>query len=269
MGQRHVGHHAYAQHHQIGGQQRTVAAQNLRDAPGPQKFASLDILANVDAIRCMHVFEVRRCFGCHRPLQDTPALLQHRDLHAHPAQRRGRLQPDVASTHDDRSATRVNLCGDRASIRCRSQIVHTCERSAGQRKLPRASARTQRELVVVQCFAIGQKHALALPIHRDDTHTQHAGDARLFIGGRTVDGKGLNCLRGLQRGLGKRRALVRQSRLVADQKDRAGPAFTPQAEGELGPGMARADDDADALCAAHRGCARAGMRCIQGCAPSS
>ncbi len=102
------------------------------------------------------------------PIHHPVSHLQHCGLEPQLARRRGDLQPDVATAHDDEPPARRHLRSNPVDVVQGSQIVDSGEVRPGHRQLPGRAAGRQQEAVVRNGRAIVEPDAVVRAGQLDD-----------------------------------------------------------------------------------------------------
>ena len=130
---------------------------------------------------------------------------------------------------------------------------------AGHRRHPVARARRQRQVVVAEPLAVAEHELPGRAIDALDALAQPQVDGLVPEERRALQRQAA-IVRRLQEFLGKRRSLVGQERLLADNRHRSVEAALAQRRGEFDAAMAGADDDDPLRGGAHAATSRTASR---------
>ena len=155
---------------------------------------------------------------------------------------RGNLQPDIAAAGDHQLRTCGKFRAERVHIGDRAHHVQTLELGAGNGQAPRPAAGGQDELAVFQRLADAERERAARTVDGIDGGGREEFDVRLAVGLGAAQQELLRGGLAGQKRFRQRRAMVRQMRLGAEQRDGAREAALAEPGGNLAAGMARADN---------------------------
>ena len=183
--------------------------------------------------------------------------LEHGDVVAAHAQRRGGLEADVAAAHEHdpcalraRRGQRGEVVADALHVGDGAQQVHAGQIGALDGETHRSRTGGEGELVVGQRLAAVQHHGVRIAVDRGDPALDELDVVLVEEVGRTQQELARLPVAG-EEALRQRRPLVRQPALVADHGHRARPPALPQGDGEGDAGVTGADDQAGLRCLVH------------------
>jgi hypothetical protein len=175
--------------------------------------------------------------------QDPAFALDDQGVRAQRAGGSGRLQADIAAADHGQALVGAQGVLEQLGVGGRAQGQHAGQVGAGDRQLTGAGAGGQDEEVVGNGLARGQGHRLFRAIDPFGHAFEAQGDVIVGVPLGRLQRERLGVGLALQPGLGQRRALIGQQRLVADQDDTALVTVLAQERGGRTACVARADDD--------------------------
>ena len=196
---------------------------------------------NANACRGVTILKVLRDFRGYRARHHPRAEFDHIDLKALGPRGGGEFQPDEArADHDDMPAGGDPL-PQRLAVVERPQITHVRQIGIGNVQQPIARAGRQHQMPVIQRRARGEQQPARGAIDRDRAIADQL-DVLIAIKLVGPEHQTVRPAFALEIGLGQRRPLIWQMRLVVDQTDALAEAMLAQRCSELKTRMTGADD---------------------------
>ena len=208
----------------------------------PSKALSPVPVQQLDTVLAVQIGVHAADLRAEHALQRHVVGLEHGDLEAALAQRRGDLRADPAGADDHHLAAAHRTLADRLGVAHLAQVEHVPELGPGDGEAPWPGARGQEQAVIAEALAPVDDDLRCAHIDRAHRRRRAQLDVVLPVEALVVDEQLRALGLALEVVLRQSRSLIRAIGLGADQHDTAVEPFGAQRLGRLRPGQTGTDD---------------------------
>jgi hypothetical protein len=231
---------AHAEYHQVGGQLGTVGQHDGLDMAGAADLGDPDAAADVDAVGPVQPRHQFADLLTEHAGQRGRLRLDQRDIHPELAQAGRRFTADETGADHHRAAGGGRVAAQHQTVFERADHPDAVD-VAEAGNAPRHQPGGDDELVIAHYGAVGQRHGLRRDVDTPRSAVQPQVDVVAGVELRRFQG-GVVAF-AAQHIFGQRRPVIRQTRLVGDDRDRPRVFLAPQLLGGTHGRQAAADDD--------------------------